>query len=238
MKWNALWDEGSLRLVLFTNWGHISLKNVLSRVKIEIRCILKQKEKGIKILEFLVGKKVLEKTLPKDLVKMTDLQFYASRGLTSFWCEKAFLCLLTGGKIDAESVLGSIATFNLEDQKLVFGACKSWPGSSFCQQNCTQLKTFVKGVLISLSSLDFESSLSLLLVLKIEVQKKSRQSAEMCIFVSNIIFSVSFMHLQNFCWNVTQEFYLSLHILALSISRVNHSTKGYVNSPEIAILNF
>ena len=63
----------------------------------------------------------------------------------------------------------------------------------------TQLKTFVKGVLISLSSLDFESSLSLLLVLKIEVQKKSRQSAEMCIFVSNIIFSVSFMHLQNFC---------------------------------------
>lgn len=60
------------------------MKNVLSRVKIEIRCILIQKEKGIKILEFLVGKKVLEKTLPKDLVKMTDLQFYVSRGLTSF----------------------------------------------------------------------------------------------------------------------------------------------------------
>ena len=78
---------------------------------------------------------MLENTLPKDLVKMTDLQFYLSHGLTPFWCEKAFLCLLTGGKIDAESVLGNIATFNLEDQKLVFGACKSWPGSSFCQQN-------------------------------------------------------------------------------------------------------
>lgn len=69
------------------------------------------------------------------------------------------------------------------------------------------------------------------------MQKKSRESAAMCIFVSHIILSMSLKRLHNFHWNITQEFCLSLHTLALIISSINQSTKFYVNSPEIAMLN-
>lgn len=50
----------------------------------------------------------------------------------------------------------------------------------------------MKGFLISLSWYDFEGSSALVVsVLKIEVQKKSGESAEMCTFMSDIILSVS-----------------------------------------------
>lgn len=57
-------------------------ENVLSRVKIEIGCILKQTQKRYKNTRILSGRKCWKKkTLPKDLVKMTDLQFYPSTWL-------------------------------------------------------------------------------------------------------------------------------------------------------------
>lgn len=59
----------------------------------------------------------------------------------------------------------------------------------------------------------------------------------MCIFVSHTILSMSLKRLHNFHWNITQEFCLSLHTLALIISSINQSTKFCVNSPEIAMLN-